>query len=259
MLSLTEVANILRSVSDTPMLDARLLMKHAGSDDQKLHDALTRRLSHEPVSKIIGHRGFWKSDFITSADVLDPRPDSETIIEAVLKTYPDTSQPHHILDIGVGSGCLLFSLLDEYPLARGTGIDKEQSALNIAYQNREKRHAELKRIDFNTSDWGVSLGTFDIIISNPPYIPTTDLAGLSPDVRKYDPISALDGGSDGLDAYRALARSIKTVLAPNGHLFLEIGIGRGQQVRALFEKAGLRFIRSDKDLAGIDRVLIFRY
>ena len=259
MSTISEVARLLHGVSDSPLLDARLLMAYAGPDEQKLQDALIRRLAHEPVSKIIGHRGFWKSDFITSADVLDPRPDSETIIEAVLKTYPDRSQTHHILDVGVGSGCLLFSLLDEYPNARGTGIDKSQAALNIASQNKGQRRAELKQIDFKIPEWSKTFGIFDIIISNPPYIPTADISSLSPDVQNYDPLLALDGGSDGLDAYRALAQSVKAVLAPGGHLFLEIGIGQGKQVRALFENTGLTFIRSDKDLAGIERALIFRH
>ena len=190
-------------------------------------------------------------------DVLDPRPDSETLIETVLGYYPDHDRTYRILDIGTGSGCLLFSLLDEYPAATGVGIDCSEQALAVAAQNRQGRRAELIRRDFMTSDWQKDLGLFDMIVSNPPYIPTEDIALLAPDVRHYDPISALDGGADGLNAYRALERSVFHLLSPGGYLFLEIGIGQGNTVRHLFSKS-YRYVEARRDFGGIERVLAFQ-
>lgn len=253
-MTLKELAERLKTVSDTPLLDARLLMKYC---PEQIDDMLQRRLNYEPISKIIGSRGFWKSDFVVNKDVLDPRPDSEKVIEAVLRYYPDQSRPYRILDIGTGSGCLLFSLLDEYPMAKGVGIDCSDQALAVAERNRHSRSAELVKRDFMNPDWGKDLGQFDIVVSNPPYIPTKDIETLSPDVRNYDPIMALDGGVDGLNAYRALASDIGPLLKPGSYLFLEIGIGQADDVRSLFLDV-FRYIDTIRDFGGIKRVLVFQ-
>ena len=180
------------------------------------------------------------------------------MIETVLSFYPDKTRKLHILDIGIGSGCLLFSILDEYPNAQGVGIDKSEKALAIAEKNKENRPATLYQRDFFISDWFQGLGKFDIIISNPPYIPSQDISLLSDEVRKYDPLLALDGGEDGLDAYRALSKSALNLLTENGSLFLEIGIDQGADVRSLFENFGFKFVRSVSDLGQIERILVFQ-
>lgn len=251
-MDLREIASVLKAVTDTPLLEARLLKENCPD----LENAIKRRLAHEPISKIIGKKGFWKSEFITSTDVLDPRPDSETMIEAVLKHCPP--KKYRILDIGTGSGCLLFSLLDEYPDATGIGIDKSPKALAVATKNQQNRSAELIEKDFFMADWYRDLGTFDIVISNPPYIPSEDILILEPDVREYDPMMALDGGEDGLNAYRAISKNILNLLNDNGFLFLEIGIHQAKSVIDIFTKQGLTHIKTHKDLSGIERILTFQ-
>ena len=252
-MDIKKIAEKLKNVSDTPRLDARLLLASGGDLEEKIR----RRLNHEPVSKIIGKKGFWKSEFITSPDVLDPRPDSETMIAAVLEHCPDKNRSYRILDIGIGSGCLLFSLLDEYPHATGTGIDISPAALQIAERNKQGRTATLIQKDFYQPDWTKDLTTFDIIISNPPYIPTQDINDLSPDVRLFDPLSALDGGNDGLNAYRALSQSLPNSLNPDALIFLEIGAGQEQSVTQIFTTAGFTLHHTTPDFGGIPRVLVF--
>lgn len=251
-MDLREIASVLKTVTDTPLLEARLLKENCPD----LENAIRRRLSHEPISKIIGKRGFWKSEFITSTDVLDPRPDSETLIEAVLKYCPQ--KKYRILDIGTGSGCLLFSLLDEYPDATGIGLDKSDKALAIADKNCQNRQATLIEKDFFKPDWACDLGTFDIVISNPPYIPSNDILSLEPDVREYDPMLALDGGKDGLDAYHAISDSIINLLNDNGFLFLEIGIHQANAVIDIFIRQGLTHLDTIRDLSDIERILVFQ-
>lgn len=258
MKDIRQIAAQLSAVSDTPLLEARLLREAVDGDLDKLNDAIQRRQKHEPISKIIGKRGFWKSEFITTSDVLDPRPDSEMMIESVLSFFPDKEKEYRILDIGVGSGCLLFSLLDEYPNAKGLGIDKSDKALSVALKNRNNRSAELRLTDFTTKDWTDGMGKFDVIISNPPYIPTSDIVDLSPDVRLYDPIEALDGGEDGLNAYRFLSSSVADILKSDGFLFLEIGIHQEDEVKTLFRSAGFKYKSTRYDFGGIPRILIFQ-
>lgn len=253
-----KIATKLIPVSDTPLLDARLLCQAAQDDSDKLNAYIERRLKHEPVSKIIGKRGFWKADFLSTVDVLDPRPDSEILIDAVLRFYPKHGNPYRILDIGVGSGCLLFSLLDEYPIATGIGIDKSIKALQVAEKNQQGRSATLIQADFTQENWSVDLGQFDIVVSNPPYIPSADIDKLAPDVYLYDPRDALDGGTDGLDAYRHLTKTVYSLLKPNAFLFLEIGINQAESVSALFQAAGLSLVETDVDFGAIPRALIFQ-
>ncbi len=236
-------------MSEISLLDKRLLEKAAISDDE-LQLFIKRRLAGEPVAKIIGKKGFWKDEFIVSKDVLDPRPDSETLIEAVLSKFPNKTEPLRILDLGTGSGCLLLSLLGEYKNATGIGLDISEKALEIARQN-----AHTCRVTFVQRDMRKDLsdlGRFDIMVSNPPYIPTVEIQTLDKDVKEYDPLLALDGGADGLDFYRALA---KQHLAPT--LFIEIGKDQENQIIPLFEQQGWKFVQSWKDLGGITRVLYF--
>lgn len=250
-MDIQKIAECLRPVSDTPLSDARLLSENCSN----INEAVARRLAHEPVSKIIGCRGFWKRDFKTSVDVLDPRPDSEIIIESVLKAFPDRSAPYHILDIGTGSGCLLASLLGEYPNATGVGVDKSDKALQIATENCEGLSAKLYQRDFMQSGCYQDLGQFHIIISNPPYIPTNDIQTLSPDVKEYDPIIALDGGADGLNAYRAIIPVLSSLLMQGGKVFFEIGQGQENDVALLLKQNGFLTTHAEKDYGHIVRVI----
>ena len=231
------------------LLDKRLLEK-ASSSDEELNSFISRRLKGEPVAKIIGKKGFWKNDFIVSKDVLDPRPDSETLIEAVLEKFSDKNAVLRFLDLGTGSGCLLLSLLGEYPNATGVGIDISDKALAIANKNNGDKKAEFIKYDMRQDL--TKLGHFDIIISNPPYIPTKEIQTLEVDVKDYDPLLALDGGLDGLDFYRFLS---KQHVAPC--IFIEIGKDQEKEIIPLFEQEGWHFNQSWKDLGGITRVLSF--
>lgn len=196
--------------------------------------------------------------FIVKAETLDPRPDSETLIEAVLKTYPSREMVFNILDLGIGTGCLIITLLQEYLFSFGIGVDKSAQALEVAQLNLEKFNLQ-DRLKLIQTSWGEGIeGTFDIIISNPPYIAETERQILSPEVIQYDPEIALFAGEDGLDAYRALAPHVFRLLKTSGHLFLEIGQGQEKAVEKIFEKSELIIQEWIPDLAGIIRCGIFQ-
>ncbi|MHA1539005.1 MAG: peptide chain release factor N(5)-glutamine methyltransferase [Alphaproteobacteria bacterium] len=223
---------------------------------------IKRRLAHEPIAKIIGVKEFWGRNFIVSQDVLDPRPDSETLIETAIKHFPDKKSPLKILDLGTGSGCLLLTLLDEYPVANGVGLDISKEALKIAEKNATelglKNRATFLEGDFSEINLLVSGKNFDMVITNPPYIALKDRESLDPEVREYDPTSALFGGIDGLDAYRNIADSVKNQLSQKGFLFVEAGIGQGEKIKEIFTRTGFSFVGFECDLSGIERCLIFK-
>jgi release factor glutamine methyltransferase len=258
---------------ESPDLDARLLIGHAlGLDrtalmtngDRALHaddiaaiDALAaRRLQHEPVSRILGRKEFWSLTLDVSNAVLVPRPETETIVEAVLEFIGGARlEPLRLLDIGTGSGALLLALLTELSNATGIATDISPAAIAVARVNAG-RLGLAERCGFvvcNIAD-GVT-GPFDLIVSNPPYIAHAEIATLDPDVRDYDPALALDGGKDGLDAYRAIAAQAPHLLAPGGRLIVELGAGQEPAVSALFTKSGLTVEAARPDLAGIPRAL----
>lgn len=243
------LAQKLKSFSDMPLLEARWILSEVQSE-KKILNILKRRQKGEPLSKILGHKGFWKGDFITSKDVLDPRSDSETLIEAVLKTLPNKSIPYSFVDIGTGSGCLLISLLMEYKNAKAVGLDLSEKALKIAQKNAQKNGVKAK---FIKKDMRTLNDSFDFGISNPPYIPTKNIEKLDKNVRLYDPLMALDGGKNGLDYYHTLSQ-IKSIPL----LFLEIGKGQKTAICQLFKKAGWQLLSTHKDLGGIIRVLVFQ-
>lgn len=216
-----------------------------------------RRLAHEPVSRILGRREFWGLDFEVTAATLDPRPDSETLIEAALDLLRDVEAPR-ILDIGTGTGCLLVALLHERADAQGVGVDLSSETLAVAGRNAARLGVS-SRARFVEGAWSAGLqGPFDLVISNPPYIEREVMATLDPEVKLHDPVLALDGGPDGLDAYRALADEIPRVLAPGGAAVLELGAGQAGQVAALFEAAGFTGMERKKDLSGVERALSAR-
>jgi release factor glutamine methyltransferase len=223
---------------------------------------VARRVGREPLSHLLGRREFWSRPFLVTRDVLDPRPDSETLIEAVLEEIGDRHRPLRMIDFGVGSGCLVLTLLAELPAAIGWGVDLSAAALAIAERNAAMLGLA-SRVTWRQGSWQSALtpddpGSFDLIVSNPPYIPRDDIPGLEPEVTRHEPLLALDGGADGLDAYRELTPTIADLLAPDGLAALEIGLGQGESVRALMTQAGLTNAGSAFDLANRERCLLFR-
>ena len=214
---------------------------------------ILQRAARKPVSKILQGRSFWKRDFHITDDVLDPRPDTETLVEAAL-----AQSFVRVLDLGTGSGCILLSLLDERPGAVGIGTDISDAALNVARLNAVPLGLT-SRATFLQSDWFTTVtGTFDLIVSNPPYIAEDEMAGLAPEVRDHDPRIALTPGGDGLGAYRAIAAGAAAHLAPGGRILLEIGPTQGRAVTELLATAGLKEIHILPDLDGRDRVVAAR-
>lgn len=246
--------------------EARILVEDLAGDSDpideaasaRLNDALVRRLAGEPLWRVIGAREFWGLTFTLSQGTLEPRPDSETLIEAALiHLAARRHEPLRVLDLGTGTGCLLIATLREFPQATGLGIDLSADAVATASGNAA-RNDVAGRAAFRQGDWtdGVE-ERFDLILSNPPYIASDEIAELDRNVREHDPHLALDGGLDGLTAYRALAAALPGHLNPGGHAILEIGAGQEAAVVALMEQAGLRHLHSRRDLGGHIRALVF--
>jgi release factor glutamine methyltransferase len=252
---------------DNPRLDARLLYEHARAvtasalvaqdrTDWLFASFISRRAAREPLAYITGRKEFWSLAFAVGPGALIPRPETELLIEQLLKDRPDRAMPLSILDLGTGSGCLLIAALSEYLNARGVGIDRSPQALAWAQQNIEA-HRLQDRATLIETDWPEEAEPgFDAVLANPPYIPAADIAGLAPEVARYEPRSALDGGPDGLDAYRALALRIGRLLKPDGRAYIEIGVGQSDVVEAIFAAHGLAICRIEADLAGIPRCIV---
>ena len=257
---------------DSPTIDARLLLEAAApvsradilADPHRVLDAdaesrleafVTRREGREPVSQIIGRKGFWTLMLSVSSGVLTPRPETETILDVVLPAFPP-ERAFSVLDLGVGSGAILLSILAERPKAKGLGVDVSEEALAVARDNAAQlglgRRAALLRTDWTA---GLADAAFDLVVSNPPYIPTADIETLAPEVRDHEPRLALDGGADGLDAYRRLAPEILRVLRPHGMFAVEIGPGQAEAVKRLFQDAGADALAVHNDLAVRPRVV----
>lgn len=222
-------------------------------------DLIARRTKREPTSQIIGKREFFGEEFFISKDVLDPRPDSESLIELVIKNFSDKTQKLKILELGVGSGCLIITLLKAYKEACGVGIDISDMALKICHKNSEI-HCVQNRLQLQKSDLFTMINLsekFDLIISNPPYISSQEIQTLEPEVRIYEPRIALDGGIDGLNFYRQIAAEAKNFLAKNGKIILEIGFGQREAVIEIFTAKKFSFLESRPDLSGIERALFF--
>jgi len=259
---------------DTAALDARVLLGHVLKQPPNWLHAhpeapvdsamaaqfeayIARRCQREPVAHLVGTREFWKYAFDVGPEVLVPRPDSETLITAVLEHIVERNRPFRILDLGTGSGCLLLSLLGEFPQATGVGVDISGEALKVAARNARKLELD-DRVEWIRGGWDVSPGGgFDLIVANPPYIETGALSGLEPDVVAYEPELALDGGPDGLDCYRAILGCLDGVLADDGLLVFEIGQGQAERLSVLADDAGYRRRGIHDDLSGTARVLVF--
>ena len=257
---------------DQPSIDARLMLEVAAgvtrteivTDPYReltaeqiatLDEYLARRTRREPVSHIIGRKGFWKILLQVNKNVLTPRPETEVIVDEVLKAFPE-QMPFSMLDLGVGSGTILLAVLAERPAAKGLGVDASDEALAVARDNAANLDLN-NRAALMHGDWTAGLGdaTFDLVVSNPPYIPTAVIETLEPEVRDHEPRLALDGGEDGLEAYRLLAPEILRVLKPGGMFAVEIGYDQSKAVEALFNAAGAQQVRTVKDLSTHDRVV----
>jgi len=257
---------------DQPAIDARLLLEVAAdvtrtdiiADPYRvltqaqldtLNSFLDRRVAREPVSHIIGRKGFWKILLQVNKNVLTPRPETEVIVDEVLKAFPE-AMSFNMLDLGVGSGTILLAVLAERPAAKGLGIDVSEEALAVARENAANLDLA-GRVALLRGDWTNGLGdeSFDLVVSNPPYIATDVIETLEPEVRDHEPRLALDGGADGLDAYRFLAGEILRVLKSGGMFAVEIGYDQSAAVEALFKAAGAQNVKTIKDLSTNDRVV----
>lgn len=264
------VARLRAAGGDTPILDARLLVEAvagAGAEDDALlgeqaaadlDGYVARRLAGEPVWRILGEREFWGLTFKLSPATLEPRPDTETLVEAAVHSLRERrGDALSVLDLGTGTGCLLIAILSEFRQARGLGIDLSGEACKVAAANALANGVG-DRVAFREGDWVKDLeGRFDLIVSNPPYIPGDEIPGLDVAVRAYDPLLALDGGIDGLVPYRLFARELTPFLAPGGIVIFEIGAGQEPDVSALMRAEGFRYHGARKDLGGHERALIF--
>jgi release factor glutamine methyltransferase len=256
---------------ETPGLDARLLLQHAAGltredlilDPDRLAgpDAARRfrqfvdeRLARKPVARILGEREFYGRAFRVTPDVLDPRPDTETLVAAALALMPE---PARILDLGTGSGAILITLLAERTASTGVAVDVSAAALAVARTNAGRHGLEDRAVFLHGSWFEPVTGHFDVIVANPPYIPAADIGGLAPDVRLYDPPLALDGGPDGFSPYRAIVAGAPGHLAPGGHVLVEIGAGQADDVERIFAASRFRGAGRYRDLAGHVRCLAF--
>lgn len=257
---------------DGSALDARLLLQAAsgfslediiaspekaldGATLLKFSDYIKRRLAHEPVSRILGTREFFGRSFQVTPAVLDPRADTEALVELVLERHGNSAR--RVLDIGTGSGAILITLLAERPAFEGVAVDLSPEALRVAKVNGLANGVS-GRLHLHKGSWFYGLnGTFNLIVSNPPYIPHGEIAGLEVDVKDYDPHLALDGGADGLFAYRAIAAEAGRFLAAKGEIVVEIGAGQQSDVTMIFKAQGFSLLETRKDLGGHVRALIF--
>jgi len=260
---------------EAPRLEARRLLAHVlnTSEEALLRDPrapvpldqaaqfaalLARRVAHEPFAYLIGHVGFWTLELEVSPATLIPRADSESLIEAALEACPDRGAALRVLDLGTGTGALLLALLSELPAAKGVGVDLKPEAAALAARNAG-RLGLAGRARFLAGDWAAALfGPFDLILTNPPYIESAAIPGLMAEVARHEPASALDGGADGLSAYRHIIADLPRLLAPRGVAVLELGAGQQAAVEALARAAGLTPEACRADLGGVPRALVLR-
>lgn len=278
--SVMTVGDLVRAVAGSlvaagvalPALEARLLVGYvlrldaarvfaypertvAAADVGAVCDLAARRGRGEPLAYILGEREFWSLPIRVTPDVLIPRPETELIVETALALHGAAAGSPRILDIGSGSGCILLALLSELPDARGVGVDVSEAALRVARDNA-RRLALASRCDFVCGDWGAAIaGTFDLVVANPPYVDDAGFASLTPEIRAFEPTMALRGGLDGLDAFRAIGRDLRRLVAAGGRAVVEVGDGQARRVENLFAEAGLRTMMVGRDLAGHERCL----
>ena len=257
---------------DNPRLEARLLLAHvlgttpegvlrdrgALAEMSALKPLVARRLAREPLAFILGQREFWGLPFAVSPATLVPRPDSEALIEAAIAAFADRSRVRSVLDLGTGTGCLLLASLTEFPAAYGIGIDVLPAAAALAQRNAAMLRLR-NRCAFLAGNWASAVdGRFDLILANPPYIASGTIGRLMPEVALYEPPSALDGGIDGLSAYRTIIPELRRLLTAGGAAVLEVGEGQAGSVAGLGRAAGLDAVATHADLAGVARAVVLR-
>ena len=274
MLRRATAARLRAAAIESAELDAQVLLAHvlrfdaseliAASNErvsaaslEHVDQLVRRRVAREPVARIVGHREFWSHEFKLGPDTLVPRPESETVVEAALAAFPDRDDGLRVLDLGVGSGALLAAILLERPCALGVGIDRNADALGVARANLADLGLSA-RAALLCGDWTASVDAkFDLVVANPPYIPTGQIAQLALEVREHDPMFALDGGPDGLTAYRSIVAELPRVLTPNGVAVLELGRGQEAAVVALANARELVVSgAARRDLSGLSRALV---
>lgn len=254
-----------------PNLDLRIMLNHCSKlnkeiffsnfnqsdiDIKKFQQTLSRRLKNEPISKILNRKSFWKYDFYVDKNVIDPRPETELIIEEVLKIFKNKKKKFDILDIGTGSGCLSVSLAKEYKNSKITAIDVSKEAIKVALKNFKNHNCD-KQIDVKICNIKSLNQNFDLIVSNPPYLSKKDYELTSLEIKKYEPKNAFYGGVDGFLFYRNFSRLLPKIMNLNSHLIIEIGENQADKCLELFDKSGLRFLKKVRDLQEKDRILIF--
>ncbi len=248
----------MRSTSVTPPSSRAARRKLTAEEISIIAALASRRLAHEPVARIVGRKEFWGLELRVTPATLVPRPDTETVVETALAAISDRSCPLLIADFGTGTGALLLALLSEFQNAIGIGTDISWPALSTARHNAFHLGVA-SRAYFVASDYGAALrGPFDLVVSNPPYIASDEIAGLDPEVRDYDPRLALDGGTSGLDGYRAVIADAQRILAPGGILVVELGAGQADSVAALMDEGGIAAEAPRADLSGHFRALLGR-
>lgn len=271
------VQSLVKAGIESPRLEARILIAevlHCRPEDvydginisaearQKIINMLKQRLQHMPLDKIIGHKEFYKYDFWVNENVLSPRPDTEILLEKAL-TLAQNNSAKKLLDLGTGSGCLIISLLKELPTTQGVAVDISNQAIAVAQQNAINLQVS-DRLQFVNADWFAAdfvkkIGQeFEIIVSNPPYIPRSDIKDLAPEVKDFDPMLALDGGNSGYDSYEKIAELAPQLLTDNGYILLEAGVGQAPKIADIFTKHVLRLVDIVKDLSGIERCVILQ-
>jgi release factor glutamine methyltransferase len=256
---------------EQPVLDARLLIEAGAgvarldiiSDPQRalsraqleeIEKLIARREAREPVSHILGRKAFWKFELAVGPAVLTPRPETEFLVELALEILPKESAAR-VLDLGVGSGAVLLAVLAERPNASGAGLDSQIGALAVAQANAVAHGLDM-RARFVQGEWEHDFGeAFDLVVSNPPYIASDDIERLAPEVARYEPRVALDGGADGLSAYRRICARLPRLLAPGGAFALEVGAGQAEAAGALAAKSGLDLAAPRADLSGVPRIV----
>jgi release factor glutamine methyltransferase len=258
--ALREARLLLEAASQVPSATQIAFPERAvdSTEAERFGALVARRAKREPMAHILGRREFWSLAFKVTADTLDPRPDSETVVQALLDHTPDRSAPLRVLDFGTGTGCLLLALLHELPNATGLGIDISAAALAVARANAEALGLAA-RASFRESNWDDGIApAFDIVLSNPPYIPVGEIAALQPEVAAFEPHLALDGGPDGLDHYRRLAPAAERLLETGGLAAFEVGLGQSDSVAGIGRAARLRHIATAGDLGGVPRCVLFQ-
>lgn len=251
---LAAAVRLAKAGSESSRLEARLLWDHAQKTGLDFAALVARREEREPVAYITGHKEFWSLDFAVGPGVLVPRPDTETLIEEALRIVPDKNAALRIADLGAGSGAILIAALKECANATGIGFESSPEAFAFAAANAARLIGP--RAQIHSQAWDKAEGPFDLVFSNPPYIASAEIELLAPDVSRFEPRAALDGGPDGLAAYRALGELVPRLLAPGGHALLEIGLGQANAVANLFP--GLEMLRIAPDLSGIPRCVILQ-